>query len=63
MRLVNFAPVLKYGLFPLADMLDLLLKIGEHGTQGPVELEFAVNLSGGGKRTLGFCKFDRWPFA
>jgi hypothetical protein len=45
-RLVNFAPVLKFGRFPLAEILDLLLKIGEHGTQGPVELEFAVNLKG-----------------
>ena len=54
-RLVNFAPVLKYGLFPLADVLEQLLRIGEQGTQGPVELEFAVNLSGlEGKKEFGF---------
>jgi hypothetical protein len=54
-RLVNFAPVLKYDQFPLADVLQLLLDIGEHGTQGPVELEFAVNMNGtDGMKDFGF---------
>jgi len=43
-RLVSFAPVLKHGLFPLPEMLCRLLEIGEAGTSGPVEVEFAVNL-------------------
>jgi CheY-like chemotaxis protein len=43
-RLVSFAPVLKHGLFPLAEILCHLLEIGEAGTSGPVEVEFAVNL-------------------
>lgn len=44
-RLVTFAPVLKQGLYPLAEILEYLLDIGEQGTGGPVEIEFAVNLS------------------
>ena len=54
-RLVSFAPVLKHGLFPLAEILRILLSIGEQGTQAPVELEFAVNLNGtGGRKEFGF---------
>jgi len=44
-RLVSFAPILKQGAFPLADILAYLLDIGEQGTAGPVEIEFAVNLA------------------
>jgi hypothetical protein len=44
-RLVSFAPVLKHDRFPLAQVLDYLLKIGAQGTSAPVEIEFAVNLS------------------
>jgi CheY-like chemotaxis protein len=43
-RLVSFAPILKYELFPLAEILVRLLGIGEAGTSAPVEVEFAVNL-------------------
>ncbi len=42
---VSMAPVLKYGVFPLADVIRLLLEIGERGMNMPVEIEFAVNLS------------------
>ena len=44
-RVVSFAPILKHQAFPLAAMLDQLLKIGSEGTSSPVEIEFAVNLS------------------
>jgi hypothetical protein len=43
-RLVTFAPVLKQGLFPLADILATLTEVGAQGMGGPVEIEFAVNL-------------------
>ncbi|HEX5069240.1 MAG TPA: PEP/pyruvate-binding domain-containing protein [Vicinamibacterales bacterium] len=46
-RLVTFAPVLKHGLFPLAEILAELLDVSEQGVGGPVELEFAVNLATG----------------
>jgi CheY-like chemotaxis protein len=48
-RLVSFAPILKHGLFPLADLVAELLTISEQGVGGPVELEFAANLAGGGR--------------
>jgi CheY-like chemotaxis protein len=44
-RVVSFAPVLKHQVFPLAALIDELLKIGSEGTSSPVEIEFAVNLS------------------
>ncbi len=44
MRLVTFAPVLKYGEFPLAALLDELMTDGENAFGQPVEIEFAVRL-------------------
>ena len=44
-RVVSFAPVLKHGAFPLAEVIQELLDIGSRGTSSPVEIEFAVNLS------------------
>jgi CheY-like chemotaxis protein len=44
MRFVTFAPVLKHNVFPLADILNLLLGLGTWGMGSPVEIEFAVNL-------------------
>ncbi len=44
-RLVTFAPVLKYGTFPLADILTTFLDLTSSGMGRAVELEFAVNLS------------------
>ncbi|MCB2199304.1 histidine kinase [bacterium] len=44
-RLVTFSPVLKLGVFPLPAILTDLLKIASEGTGGPVEVEFAANLS------------------
>jgi len=44
-RLVTFAPILKHGRFPLAEVLEYLMTIGEEGTSSAVEMEFAVNLS------------------
>ena len=43
-RLVSFAPVLKHAIFPLADVLTLLLGTGEGGMNRPAEIEFAVRL-------------------
>jgi CheY-like chemotaxis protein len=44
-RVVTFAPVLKHKIFPLPEILDLLLDIGSWGMGTPVEIEFAVNLN------------------
>jgi len=43
-RLVSFAPVLKHGVFPLAETLSRLLEIGGAGMGRAVEIEFAVRL-------------------
>jgi CheY-like chemotaxis protein len=43
-RIVSFAPILKYGLFPLPGILDQLMRIGEDALGRPVEIEFAVRL-------------------
>jgi hypothetical protein len=43
-RVVTFAPMLKHGLFPLATILDVLVKTGEDALGNPVEIEFAVRL-------------------
>jgi CheY-like chemotaxis protein len=44
-RLVSFAPILKHGMFPLAEALDLLLDLGARGMNRPAEIEFAVRLA------------------
>ncbi|MEW5994308.1 MAG: PEP/pyruvate-binding domain-containing protein, partial [Candidatus Zixiibacteriota bacterium] len=44
-RLVTFAPILKTGLFPLAEIAGFLLRLGSIGLNCPIEIEFAVNLN------------------
>ncbi len=55
-RLVTFAPLLKQGLFPLAEVTAALLEAGERGMGTPVEIEFAVSLqaAAGRQREFGF---------
>ena len=43
-RVVTFAPMLKLGIFPLAAILELLVRAGEDALGNPVEIEFAVRL-------------------
>jgi len=45
MRVVTFSPILKHKIFPLPEILDLLLDMGTWGMGTPVEIEFAVNIS------------------
>jgi hypothetical protein len=44
-RLVSFAGVLKHRQFPLAEIIAELLHVCERAVGGPVELEFAVDIS------------------
>jgi CheY-like chemotaxis protein len=44
-RIISFAPMLKHGLFPLATILETVVKAGEDALGIPVEIEFAVRLS------------------
>jgi CheY-like chemotaxis protein len=43
-RIVTFAPMLKHGTFPLAEILADLVEAGEDALGNPVEIEFAVRL-------------------
>jgi CheY-like chemotaxis protein len=44
-RIVSFAPILKHGRAPLAELLATLLDEGARGMGAPVEIEFALRLS------------------
>ena len=48
-RVVDFAPLLKHGLVPLADTVRALTAVCEDATGGPVEIEFALTLEPGGE--------------
>ncbi|MGA6925760.1 MAG: PEP/pyruvate-binding domain-containing protein [Desulfosarcina sp.] len=45
-RLLTFAPVLKYGTFPLPGLIKELLTIGREGMGCAMEFEFSINLTG-----------------
>jgi CheY-like chemotaxis protein len=45
-RVVSFAPILRNRIFPLPKIIDLLLDMGTWGMGTPIEIEFAVDLSG-----------------
>src|SRR5262249_36659480 len=53
-RLVTFAPILKHGLFPLAELLDTLLSAAVAATSVPVEIEFAVHFPPSAAPEFGF---------
>jgi DNA-binding NarL/FixJ family response regulator len=43
-RVLTFAQVLKYGRFPLAEVLAGVLTLGQEGMGCPVEMEFSINM-------------------
>ncbi|MCX6168722.1 MAG: histidine kinase [Ignavibacteriales bacterium] len=43
-KVFTLAPIIKQQVFPLPEILDLLLEMGTWGTGSPIEIEFAVNL-------------------
>ncbi len=57
--LVTFAPILKHGAFPLAEILSVLLDVGRRAMNRPVELEFAVDLDA---RPAEFAFLQMRPF-
>jgi len=61
MRLVTFAPILKYGAFPLATLLDHLIKQGEDSFGQLVEMDLRYGLRANRQRSLNsvFCRFVR----
>jgi CheY-like chemotaxis protein len=52
-RLVTLAPILKHGLFPLAELLDTVLAVAVSGTSVPVEIEFAAHFPEEGPPEFG----------
>lgn len=44
-RVVTFAPILKHNIFPLSEILELILEMGTWGMGTHVEIEFAVNMN------------------
>jgi CheY-like chemotaxis protein len=44
-KIITFANILKHNTFPLADILQTLLEIGQKEMNKPIEIEFAVNLN------------------
>ncbi len=45
MRIMTFAQILKYGMYPMSEILSELLKFGRQGMGCEVEIEFAINLA------------------
>jgi len=43
-KLITFAGVLQHGVFPLPQLLQLILRYGQEEMRRPVEIEFAINL-------------------
>lgn len=60
-RLVSFAPILKHGAFPLAEVLRLLLRAGTRGMSSSVEIEFAARLSSQVGEPSDFCILQMRP--
>ena len=43
-KIITFSSILKHNTYPLADILDKVLKLGEEEMGNPVEIEFAVDM-------------------
>ena len=53
-KILTFAQILKYNIFPLPDLLTDMLELGRKGMGCPVEIEFSVNLSSDKKKKSDF---------
>jgi hypothetical protein len=60
-RIITFAPVLKHKIFPLPQILELLLEMGSWGMGTPIEIEFAVNMSVNSKAPKQFALLQMRP--
>ena len=43
-KIITFSNILNHDSFPLAEILDNLLQLGQQAMNNPVEIEFAVDL-------------------
>lgn len=62
-RVVSFAGVLKHGVFPLAAILEQLIRMGGKALGRPVEIEFAVRLPHRPEETAEFGFLQMRPLA
>lgn len=53
-KVITFAHILKYDLFPLAEILRKILEIGQQQLNNPVEIEFAVDIDPSRKKPAAF---------
>lgn len=59
---ITFNQQLKYGTFPLAEMIDRVLQLGEEAMGCPVEMEFAGNFSGTAGQAPSFHLLQLRPY-
>ncbi len=62
-RVLTFASILKYDLFPLPQLLSEILEIGRRGMGSPVEIEFSVNIDFNKKKKAEFSLLQIRPMA
>jgi CheY-like chemotaxis protein len=60
-RVITFGPVLRGKLFPLPEILELLLDMGTWGMGTPIEIEFAGNLTIDDQQSKQFCVLQLRP--
>jgi len=53
-KVITFAHILKYDLFPLTGILKRVLEIGQQQLNNPVEIEFAANIDPSMKKPVAF---------
>jgi CheY-like chemotaxis protein len=53
-KVITFANILKYDLFPMAEILKTILDLGQQQLNNPVEIEFAANIDPGKKKPVNF---------
>jgi CheY-like chemotaxis protein len=53
-KIITFSHILNHDLFPLAEILDNLLQLGQKAMNNPVEIEFAVDLDASSKNPVSF---------
>lgn len=53
-KVITFAHILKYDLFPLTGILKRILEIGQQQLNNPVEIEFAANIDPASKKPVSF---------
>lgn len=58
-RIISFDGVLRQGVFPLPQLMQMAMKYGSHAMRRPVEIEFACNLNA--DRTGDFCLLQIRP--